>query len=157
MMHSTAGQQSRVEDPQLDEIVFQVSAKFEAGETPELATYQREYPELADRLGKLWTTLQAVADLGRTQSPAADPGTPPIRPMTLGDYEILGEAGRGGMGIVYEAVQISLGRRVALKVLPFAAVWDAKQLQRFKHEAQVAAGLTRSLRRRPSTLIRQVS
>jgi serine/threonine protein kinase len=45
------------------------------------------------------------------------------------------------MGVVYEAVQISLGRRVALKVLPFAAALDAKQLQRFKNEAQAAAHL----------------
>src|SRR5260370_6882789 len=45
------------------------------------------------------------------------------------------------MGVVYEAVQISSGRRVALKVLPFAAALDAKQLQRFKNEAQAAAHL----------------
>jgi WD40 repeat protein/serine/threonine protein kinase len=59
----------------------------------------------------------------------------------LGDYRIVREVGRGGMGIVYEAVQISLGRRVALKVLPFTAALDAKQLQRFKNEAQAAAQL----------------
>src|SRR5262249_48354937 len=52
---------------------------------------------------------------------------------------IVRELARGGMGVVYEAVQLSLGRRVALKVLPFAATFDARQLQRFKNEAQAAA------------------
>jgi len=60
---------------------------------------------------------------------------------TLGDFRIIREVGRGGMGIVYEAVQLSLGRRVALKVLPFAAALNARQLQRFKNEAQAAAHL----------------
>src|SRR5262249_39361435 len=57
----------------------------------------------------------------------------------LGDYRLVREVGRGGMGIVYLAEQLSLDRRVALKVLPFAAALDAKQLQRFKNEAQAAA------------------
>jgi hypothetical protein len=51
------------------------------------------------------------------------------------------EIGRGGMGVVYEAEQISLKRRVALKVLPFAAVLDNRQLQRFRTEAMAAARL----------------
>jgi serine/threonine protein kinase len=59
----------------------------------------------------------------------------------LGDYHILREVGRGGMGIVYEALQISLGRRVALKVLPHSAAIDPKQRQRFQIEAQAAAQL----------------
>ena len=59
----------------------------------------------------------------------------------LGDFQLVCEIGRGGMGVVYEAEQISLGRRVALKVLPFAAALDARQLQRFKNEAQAAACL----------------
>src|SRR5689334_15236890 len=59
----------------------------------------------------------------------------------LGDFRLVREVGRGGMGVVYEAEQISLGRRVALKVLPFAAALDARQLQRFKNEAQAAACL----------------
>ena len=57
----------------------------------------------------------------------------------LGDFRLVREAGRGGMGVVYEAEQISLGRRVALKVLPVAAARDARQLQRFRIEAQAAA------------------
>ncbi len=59
----------------------------------------------------------------------------------LGDFQLLREIGRGGMGIVYEAEQLSLGRRVAVKVLPFAATLDAKQLRRFKSEARAAAHL----------------
>jgi serine/threonine protein kinase/Tfp pilus assembly protein PilF len=59
----------------------------------------------------------------------------------LGDFSILREVGRGGMGIVYEAEQLSLGRRVALKVLPFAATMDPRHLQRFKNEAHAAAQL----------------
>ena len=59
----------------------------------------------------------------------------------LGDFRLLREIGRGGMGVVYEAQQISLGRHVALKVLPFAAVLDSRQIARFKHEAQAAAQL----------------
>ncbi|MFO1095678.1 MAG: protein kinase, partial [Planctomycetaceae bacterium] len=58
---------------------------------------------------------------------------------TLGDFRIVREVGRGGMGVVYEAEQISLKRRVALKVLPFAAVLDNRQLQRFRTEAMAAA------------------
>jgi eukaryotic-like serine/threonine-protein kinase len=59
----------------------------------------------------------------------------------LGDFRIVREIGRGGMGVVYEAEQISLNCRVALKVLPFAAALDAKQLQRFKNEAQALEGI----------------
>ncbi len=59
----------------------------------------------------------------------------------LGDYRLIREIARGGMGVVYEAEQISLNRRVALKILPFAAVLDQRQLKRFKTEAKAAASL----------------
>src|SRR5262249_24115250 len=60
---------------------------------------------------------------------------------TLGDFRILREIGRGGMGVVYEAEQITLGRRVALKVLPVATTMDPRHLQRFQNEARAAASL----------------
>ena len=57
----------------------------------------------------------------------------------LGEFRLLSEIGRGGMGVVYEAEQLSLQRRVALKVLPFASAIDPRQVQRFKNEALAAA------------------
>jgi serine/threonine protein kinase len=65
----------------------------------------------------------------------------PSLPNRLGDFQLLREVGRGGMGIVYEARQVSLGRRVAVKVLPAASLLDARQLQRFQNEARAAAQL----------------
>ncbi len=77
-------------------------------------------------------------------SEAASTVRPPPSPLsaaTLGDYELHREVGRGGMGIVYEATQISLRRSVAIKTLPFAAVLDQQQVARFRNEAQAAASL----------------
>ena len=59
----------------------------------------------------------------------------------LGEFQIIREIGRGGMGVVYEAEQHTLGRRVALKVMPFAAILAPRQLERFKLEAKAAAML----------------
>ena len=77
----------------------------------------------------------------------ADAGYPPVRDecvsetRILGDFRLVRELGCGGMGIVYEAEQLSLCRRVALKMLPFVALVDPKQLQRFQNEARAAASL----------------
>src|SRR5262245_28774865 len=64
---------------------------------------------------------------------------PPLK--HLGDYQILREVGRGGMGVVYEAQQLSLGRHVAIKVLPGQALLDPRHLARFQREARAAARL----------------
>ena len=79
----------------------------------------------------------ASSKSGATESPAHC-GTTPGR---LGEFRILREIGRGGMGVVYEAEQESLGRRVALKILPGNLLTDASQVRRFVREARSAARL----------------
>jgi serine/threonine protein kinase len=135
------------DDPRLMEAVQSFEAELAAGRRPSRPEYLRRYPDLAGPLGQCLDGLELVhlaaprSDGARNASP--DSGeTLPADP--LGDFRIVRELGRGGMGTVFEAVQLSLGRRVALKVLPFAATFDAKQLQRFRNEATAAARLHHS-------------
>lgn len=119
--------------------------QVQAGEPPEVEAFLAQHPQHADRLRQLIPAAQVLAELG--QSAGKELSFPPRAPGgeialgMLGDYRIVREVGRGGMGVVYEAEQISLGRRVALKVLPFAATMDPRQLQRFANEARAAASL----------------
>jgi serine/threonine protein kinase/tetratricopeptide (TPR) repeat protein len=132
-------------DRVLDDLLAEISEKLHAGEPVDLEAYARRFPGHAERMRQLLPAIHALADLGlsavhETSGRAARPAGQPVSGI-LGDYRILREIGRGGMGVVYEAEQISLHRRVALKVLPFAAVLDPRHLQRFKNEAQAAASL----------------
>lgn len=102
-----------------------------AGEMITLADIRREHPEMDV---EMLEQLRLFCDLGD------DPGET-IRPQRIGDFEIIREVGRGGMGIVCEAVQISLGRRVALKIVPAGMAADAKTIARFVREAQLSAKL----------------
>src|SRR5262249_28554304 len=127
-------------------IADEVSACLRAGREPDVAELAARYPELAGQLHELVTALVTLHQLGPDDvgipgASSAVTERPGAAAPQLGDFRLLREIGRGGMGIVYEAEQVSLGRRVALKVLPFAGALDAKQLQRFKNEAQAAAHL----------------
>jgi serine/threonine-protein kinase len=124
-------------DPILDDLIDAFAARLQTGEALDPEAYAREHPERAEALQRILPAMLVLADLGR--SGATHPPEEVIG--ALGDFRLLREVGRGGMGVVYEAEQISLGRRVALKVLPFAAALDPKRLQRFKNEAQAAAHL----------------
>jgi serine/threonine protein kinase/WD40 repeat protein len=131
-------------DPEFDLLVDQLIARLQAGETMDWSAISREHPEHAGRLRSLAVALEALGDLTATVDvvPANAPKSREagLNPGVLGDFQILREVGRGGMAVVYEAEQVSLCRRVALKVLPLAATLDPRQLQRFRHEAR-AAGL----------------
>lgn len=132
------------DDPRLWEVVNEYEQKLKAGSRPNIDAYINRYPELADAVRECLQGLHLFQSAIGYSASSADKHShkivPDERPAApLGDFQIVAEIARGGMGIVYEAVQLSLGRRVALKVLPFAATMDARSLQRFKLEAQAAA------------------
>ena len=119
--------------------------RLRRGESPDIDDYVQRYPEIAAIIGEVFPALCVASSPNHGASAGHDGGIEMFAPNgELGDYRIVREIGRGGMGIVYEATQLSLGRQVALKVLPFAAVLDNKQLQRFRTEAQAAAQLHHS-------------
>jgi serine/threonine protein kinase/Flp pilus assembly protein TadD len=122
----------------LESLVGQVADEFlrrqQQGELPDIEEYTARYPEAASLLRNVLNSLQLIEQ-------SAPPIEAEATSATLGDFVLLREIGRGGMGVVYEAEQISLRRRVAVKVLPYAATLDERRLQRFKMEAQAAAQL----------------
>lgn len=134
------------EDPRLLKAVQEYMAEVEAGRSPDRRELKARFPDLASQLAPYLDALEMLTaagpllhDLSGKSQKRTHQDALPAEP--LGDFRIEREIGRGGMGVVYEAIQLSLGRRVALKVLPFAAALDARQLQRFRNEAQAAAQL----------------
>jgi serine/threonine protein kinase len=136
-----------LDDPRVVAALEQYLAAIEAGERPNRQAFLARHAEVAEALAECLDGMEALHEAA---SSALAPTGPPVATDTpaewqpelpLGDFRIVREVGRGGMGVVYEAVQLSLGRRVALKVLPLAAALDARQLQRFRNEAQAAAHL----------------
>ncbi len=124
----------------LAQVLDQYLLRLEAGEHSGRVELVAQHPDLAEHLEKYLDSLQFL------QTAAGGFGTPvdPENPgdgQQLGDFRLVREIGRGGMAVVHEAWQASLGRTVALKVLPFAAMLDAKQIARFRNEAQALAQL----------------
>ncbi|QEH32153.1 Serine/threonine-protein kinase PrkC [Aquisphaera giovannonii] len=115
------------------------------GRRPGRAEFLAKYPEIAEALGECLDGLEMVQAAAFDFSPCRSAGEAvaldgPEGHGSLGEFRLIREIGRGGMGVVYEAEQVTLGRRVALKVLPGPASMDARHCRRFQMEAQ-AAGL----------------
>jgi serine/threonine protein kinase/WD40 repeat protein len=129
----------------IEELAESFLARFRAGERPALSEFTAAHPELADQIRELFPTLLEMEQAGS----AIGPETGLLQPCesdsaalaNLGEYRIIREVGRGGMGVVYEATQESLGRHVALKVFAPWARADPRQIERFRREARAAARL----------------
>src|SRR4051794_35397999 len=117
------------------------------GQRPRVAEYLARYPHLAEEIREFFPVMGLVEDFkpgsGDATGSFAGAAIPGLeKPVErLGDFRVLRVVGRGGMGVVYEAEQESLGRHVALKVLAAGALADPQQVRRFEREAKAAARL----------------
>jgi WD40 repeat protein/serine/threonine protein kinase len=140
-----SAQPSEQLDSALIDLVEEFTRRAQRGEVLDPEEILRDHPEQAARLRPLLPAICGLVDLGGsgslTRSAVAPAGLPDG--SVLGDFLILRRLGQGGMGVVYEAVQTSLGRHVALKVLPTGGLTPS-HLDRFHREAQAAARLHHS-------------
>jgi WD40 repeat protein len=134
---------SSAERNPVERLAEEFAERHRRGERPALTEYTAKYPQHAEEIRDLFPALVMMEQFkpatGATGDYAPAPETAPLE--RLGDYRILREVGRGGMGVVYEAEQVSLGRHVALKVLPCQALSHPTFRERFQREARAAARL----------------
>ena len=127
----------------LDSIVDDFTRQIRAGLAPQVADFQEQHPQLHCQLGELLGSVEAIEGLKSTtagSSSSFDRTQFPM-PETIGEYDVLRELGRGGMGVVYLGKHQTLGRQVALKVLPPSLAASEDRVNRFQSEAQAAARL----------------
>jgi serine/threonine protein kinase/tetratricopeptide (TPR) repeat protein len=135
------GKVRSVEDPRVIRRLHEYGVALQAGTRPPREEILAAFPEIGQELSACLDGLDFIHLVAPQLGGEDECSASGLSSLPLGDFRIIREIGRGGMGVVYEADQLSLGRRVALKVLPFASVLDSRQLQRFKNEAQAAASL----------------
>ncbi len=129
-------------DP-IEELAAEFTERCRRGEQPSIEEYASKHPSMADDIRELFPMIVQVEAAKQSDTSWSGPrpaGFAPA-PERLGDFRIIRELGRGGMGIVYEAEQESLGRRVAIKVLPDRHLSSPTRRERFEREARTAAAL----------------
>ncbi len=130
-----------LDDERLADQVADLAERIARGETPDLERLEDANPGVTEALQRLLPAIRLLSELADEEPTEDHPAWLTRPPDVLGDFRLGREIGRGGIGVVYEATQISLGRRVAVKVLPPTSLLDPRQLRRFEIEAQAAAAL----------------
>jgi serine/threonine protein kinase/tetratricopeptide (TPR) repeat protein len=130
------------DDSRLAAALVEYCALVDEGRLPGRSEFLARHGSIAGPLEECLAGLELIHHAAGEFRPSSE-GDPAVgaadQPSLLGEFRIIREIGRGGMGIVYEAEQLPLGRRVALKVLPSSASLDPRHRQRFQVEAQAAA------------------
>ncbi len=130
----------------VDTLAHDFLARHRNGERPTVEGYVRRHPALAEQIESVFPAVLSLEKVKLGHQEAVD-GRATLAGheiKQLGDFEILREIGRGGMGIVFAARQESLGRVVAIKVLPKQSLMDEADLDRFHREAKLAAAMHHS-------------
>jgi serine/threonine-protein kinase len=144
-------------DQRFERVLAEYLQAHEAGRTPDPSELLARHPDLADDLRAFFANRAQFARLAAPLGPPAPRRVPPMEAPTLGldepagptpavgrcfgDYELLEEIARGGMGVVYKARQRSLNRVVALKMIQAGQLASEADVQRFRTEAEAAAAL----------------
>jgi serine/threonine-protein kinase len=135
-------------DAQLAQLLTELTERRTQGLPIDREAIAQQHPDLADELSALWAAVQLVERFGQTTADAQ-----PVRrqapdlgdlPRPFGEFELLEELGRGGMGIVYRARQQNPERLVALKLTLAGTLATAEERTRFLAEAKLAARLNHS-------------
>lgn len=126
----------------LDQLADEFSARCRRGEFPSIEEYVKRAPEHGDAIRTVFPTIALLERVTHQEhSERKAERRPTFKKDLIGDFQVIREIGRGGMGVVYEAIQMSLERRVALKILSGGISKSTHQLQRFRREAESAARL----------------
>lgn len=141
-MTSTTMDAEHVPD-RLADLADQFITELRGGSDPTVEHLAQTAPEHEAAIRDLFPTIRTLERMRQltayhSGAPASLGASPPKQ---LGDFRLLREIGRGGMGVVFEAHQESLGRKVAIKILPRPLFSDQRRVARFQHEAQTAASL----------------